>query len=165
MRNERYGTRDLAYSQWHRAESLQHYIGAERAEFADMIDVDFVDYCHWCGTPVMLVETAFDVGEPKSARVLTKLGKMAGVPTYKLLYSYSEGILTGLRVQQTYPWNFDSLHPVSVEEWAQIIDDHHYRSHPCTSQLQFQKSHCHRCRERLSELNGSTDRSADRMPV
>ena len=72
MQTERYGTRDQAYSAWHRCQSTRRYVGIEQAARLSMIDLDgalFVEYDNGDREPLALIETARDVGQPvKPAR-------------------------------------------------------------------------------------------------
>ena len=50
--------RDLAYSQWHRVDSIQRYIGEKTAKEMTMQDIDFVEYDYKTGAPLIFVEIA-----------------------------------------------------------------------------------------------------------
>ena len=77
-RLERYGTRDLTFSNWHRSLS----------DDATCIDIDFCEYCSKCRKPLALIELARDVGQAyKPTTVLANLAKQAGIPAYLILYS------------------------------------------------------------------------------
>lgn len=52
---ERHGTRDLTYSAWHRRLS---WPGSATPGIYDMIDLDSIEYCHFCRLPLMFVEEA-----------------------------------------------------------------------------------------------------------
>jgi len=47
MQDEKYGTRSLAYSAWHRHKSTGRYVGIEKAQTLAMIDVDHVIYVEY----------------------------------------------------------------------------------------------------------------------
>lgn len=84
-RYERYGTRSLVYSKWHR-----FYLG----DHEPMIDLDGVEYCaeRGCFKPLALIETARDVGQPsKSTTVLRRLAEQSGVLALCVLYAIIPG--------------------------------------------------------------------------
>ena len=86
-RHERYGTRSLVYSKWHR-----FYLG----DAEPMIDLDGIEYCteKGCSKPLILVETARDVGQAnKPTTVLRELAKQAGgVLAICVLYTVADGV-------------------------------------------------------------------------
>lgn len=84
-RYERYGTRSLVYSKWHR-----FYLG----DTEPMIDLDGVEYCseRGCSKPLVLIETARDVGQKnKPTTVLRRLAESSGVLAICVLYMASAG--------------------------------------------------------------------------
>ena len=60
---ERYGKRDLTYSSWHRPESISRFLEKRYAYNLDFIDLDAIEYCHFCKEPLALIELAQDVGQ------------------------------------------------------------------------------------------------------
>lgn len=83
-RHERYETRDRTYSNWHRYAC---------SDDAFMIDVDGLESCsdRRCRRPLLLVETARDVGQAvKPATALVGLAKAANIPAVILLWKPSE---------------------------------------------------------------------------
>ncbi|MCP4539861.1 MAG: hypothetical protein GY832_22205 [Chloroflexi bacterium] len=90
---ERYNSRDLTYSQWHRAPSIGRFVGEEDARKLLMHDADgIVYYEHRYGDyePVLLLEVACDVGQSnKNYMHLTALAKRANVPAMCVLYHIS----------------------------------------------------------------------------
>ena len=79
-RYERYGTRSLVYSHWHR-----FYMGDDEP----MIDLDGIEYCSRkeCREALVLVETALDVGQGfKATSVLERLSQQSGVMAICVLY-------------------------------------------------------------------------------
>lgn len=85
-RYERYGTRSLVYSNWHR-----FYLG----DHEPMIDLDGIEYCaeKGCGMPLVLIETARDVGQRiKATTVLKKLAEASRVTAICVLYTVADGI-------------------------------------------------------------------------
>lgn len=99
-REERYGTRDLAYSKWHR--------DAEPADQCTLpyVDVDSVEYCHLCKEPLALVETAQDVGQAfKATTVMRNLAAKGNLPAYLVFYRKdpATGGIDRFRLRQVYP--------------------------------------------------------------
>lgn len=86
-RDERFGTRSLIYSKWHRL-----YLG----DAEPMIDLDGVEYCaeKRCNKALILVETAMDIGQRnKPTTVMRELAKQAGgVLAICVLYRIRDGI-------------------------------------------------------------------------
>ena len=85
-RYERYGTRSLLYSKWHR-----FYLGDREP----MIDLDGIEYCaeRSCSRPLVLIETARDVGQAsKPTTVLRRLAELADVLALCVLYLPAEGV-------------------------------------------------------------------------
>ena len=86
-RYERYGVRSLVYSKWHR-----FYLG----DAEPMIDLDGVEYCaeRGCSKPLVLIETARDVGQAsKATTVMRELAKQAGgIMALCVLYKIAEGV-------------------------------------------------------------------------
>jgi len=77
-RQERYGTRSLAYSRWHRP----------LADKFGLIDIDAAEYCRACSEPLALIETTRDVGQShKPVTVTRNLGRRADVPVYVAFYA------------------------------------------------------------------------------
>jgi hypothetical protein len=84
-RYERYGTRSLVYSKWHR-----FYLG----DGEPMIDLDGIEYCteRGCSKPLVLIETAVDIGQRmKPTTVLRNLAQQSGVLALCVLYTVTEG--------------------------------------------------------------------------
>jgi hypothetical protein len=80
-RDERYGTRDLTFSRWHR------YALPDRVT---AIDLDMIEYCRRCRMPLCLIETARDVGqEAKPTLVMERLATVANVVAVCILYTPS----------------------------------------------------------------------------
>lgn len=90
-RYERFGTRSLVYSKWHR-----FYMN--NAE--PMIDLDAIEYCGMsrCSKPLVLIETAVDIGQAnKPTTVLQSLSQESGILALCVLYRIADGTdrLTG----------------------------------------------------------------------
>jgi len=82
-RFERFGTRSLVYSHWHR-----FYM----ANGEPMIDLDAVEYCseRGCSKPLVLIETARDVGQSvKATTVLQRLAERSSTMAICVLFKPS----------------------------------------------------------------------------
>jgi hypothetical protein len=78
-RYERYNTRDLTFSRWHRY---------ALADNVTAIDVDLLEYCQRCRAPLCGIEAARDVGQrDKPTTVLAALAAAAGIPGLCVLYT------------------------------------------------------------------------------
>jgi hypothetical protein len=98
---ERYGTRDLTYSIWHRSPSIvrffePHAAAMEMALALGMIDMDCVEYDAGRREQeiVAYAETAQDVGQDRkpatiTAKVAALNSGMIAVPAYTVLYKNS----------------------------------------------------------------------------
>lgn len=124
MRHEKYGTRDLTYSGWHRTLPLR----------ASYIDIDGVEYCGRCRQPLLLVETAQDVGQTyKSAKVTAALGEMANVPVVCVLYTIAGPGLIGptVRVREVAPYAGE-FQTITREAWAaELVAVHDRHEQKC----------------------------------
>lgn len=131
MQEERYSTRDLTYSAWHRRLSTRRYVGIESAQSLAMIDLDaalYVEYDNGTKEPVALIETAIDVGQRyKSATVTTRLAKLSGLPCYCVLYSCAKTPnpadplwpdISSFRVKRLWPKPEHSWRTIEPSEWA-----------------------------------------------
>lgn len=99
-RHERFFTRDLTYSQWHR--SLNNDL--------TYIDLDGIEYCDKCKEPLLLVELAQDIGQNlKPTTVMRKLAEKALLPAVLVFYKKNEGAVEpesciySFRVQKIFP--------------------------------------------------------------
>lgn len=113
------GSRDMSYSAWHRAASIGRFLrGLDRdkhrvrmidgpwceypdlrketvAEQLGMIDIDhvFVDGKHFDRKPLALIESARTFGGQmtnKRATITAKLGELAGIPVFVVLYELAD---------------------------------------------------------------------------
>ncbi len=93
---ERFGTRDLTYSAWHRAASIRRFVGPAKAVTLGAIDLDgvmFVEYEDGSREPVALIEFAMDTGQrDKPALVMKRLAQRCAppLPAYVVLYTVSD---------------------------------------------------------------------------
>jgi len=141
MRWEKYGVRDLAYSNWHR--TIPHP--------ARFIDIDHVEYCPYCNQALAYVETARDVGQAiatKCCTVTRNAALRAGTQGYLVLYKcclddtlggrlraiYQPELkdkIIGFRVRRIAPQMSDERH-FSPDAWADhLLLLHEYHERKC----------------------------------
>jgi len=114
---ERYGTRDITFSGWHR--TLPDYCTA--------IDIDFLEYCQKCRNPLALIEIAQDVGQShKPTRIMEELAKKADIEAYLILYKKAESGIGDCRIARIWP-NRTQMHNVTVDQVALTIRRIHQR--------------------------------------
>lgn len=128
---ERYGTRDLTYSAWHRRDSTGRFVGVREATKLGMIDMDGVEYNCDTMQPVALVESARDIGQPnKSATVTVNLARMARITAYVLLYKTSDDKnpanpacfdIQQFRVKRLWPDPMRKWLTISPQQWAENL--------------------------------------------
>lgn len=131
---ERYGTRNGAYSAWHRARSIARFVGLERAQSLSLVDADVVLYLELDACtrePLALIETAMDVGQThKPATATAKLAQLAGLASYTVLYSCASSPnpadptckdLASVRVQRTWPAPEVGWRTLTPMAWAHAI--------------------------------------------
>jgi hypothetical protein len=134
MQEEKYGTRDLCYSAWHRAGSIRRFVGWEQAQLVSMVDADcvlFLEYEPSNKEPLALVETAIDVGqEHKPATAIMRLAKRARIPAYVVLYKRSAKPnpadprwqdVTGFRIKRLWPRTESRWRTIEPDEWAKAL--------------------------------------------
>ena len=117
--------RDLSYSQWHR--TLDDDI--------TFVDIDAVEYCNNCYSPLTVMELAKDVGQHKKSFMITfNVAKGLDVPGYVVLYSPNEAaedpkdMVTGMRVMKIYPTisEFSAVTPEQFSGWLRHLHDNCY---------------------------------------
>ena len=119
---ERTGTRDLTYSRWHRPESIGRYLDRRTAATLDYIDLDAVEYCHGCRTPLALIETARDVGQAdKPSTVTRRLADRSDLPAYVVLYTVVEDDISAFRVKRVAPLTDDGWLPMDPPTYALML--------------------------------------------
>lgn len=131
---ERFGTRDLSYSAWHRPRSIGRYVGLEQAQLLCMVDADcvlFLEYEPRNKEPLALVETAIDVGqEHKPATAIMRLAKRARIPAYVVLYQRAAhgnpadprwADVARFRIRRLWPRTELRWRTVAPHEWAQAL--------------------------------------------
>lgn len=134
MQIERFGSRDLSYSAWHRAASIRRYVGWEHAQLLSMCDADcvlFLEYAPGSKEPLCLVETAIDVGQVhKPATAIMRLAKRARIPAYLVLYDrdtksnpadHRMRDVRGFRVRRLWPRPESGWRTVTPHEWARAL--------------------------------------------
>ncbi len=95
-REERYGQRDMAYSNWHR----------KQADNLKMIDLDWIEYCQYCWEPLAVIETTQDVGQPfKQADVTRNMARRADIRGLLVFYKWDDAAqeMVSLRVTGLWP--------------------------------------------------------------
>lgn len=131
---ERYGTRDMTYSAWHRRRSTHRYVGIENAQLLAMIDVDcalYVEYDEDTKAPLAVIETARDVGQHKTATVVRNLARLASIEGWLVLYTPSESEMNpannkcpdieSFRVQALAPVRWSEMKNMTPKQWAQEL--------------------------------------------
>lgn len=131
---ERYGTRNRAYSAWHRRMSTGRFIGIERAQLLAMIDLDasvYVEYDDGTKEPLALIETAIDCGQTyKAATVTLNLAKRADLPCYIVLYTLSNTPnpadsewpdISSFRVRRLHPKSETGFRTYTPQGWADCL--------------------------------------------
>jgi hypothetical protein len=119
--HERTGSRNLAYSRWHRTASLRRFIGERAARACGMIDLDGVEICRRCSEPLALVETCYDVQQFKATTVLRRLAMLANLDAYLIYYVTDlDGEITGYRIAKVWPERIGPV-PWTVDQWARKL--------------------------------------------
>lgn len=91
---ERFHTRDLTYSIWHRPRSIGRFVGQSTAVTLGMIDLDgiiYLEYDNGTKEPIALIEYARDKKENKPASVMKRLAMrcVPKLPAFVVLYTPS----------------------------------------------------------------------------
>jgi len=123
-RQERWGTRDLTYSRWHRT----------LPDDITYIDLDGVEYCQRCYKILALVETAQDVGqEYKATTVLRRVAEGHKDMPLGILILYKKGDvgLERARVKRVAPGFGEWVLADAVELGDFLIKIH--REHRCNA--------------------------------
>lgn len=133
---ERYGVRDLTYSQWHREASMSRFLAPSIAHELAMIDLDAIEYCRRCSKPLLLVELAKDVGQSfKATTVLRQLAALSGLRAVLVFWAPEASDVGHFRVKSVHPyvgeellftptqyaaflWSFRLTHPCYMEAVA-----------------------------------------------
>lgn len=140
------GKRNPAYSAWHRRKSISRFVNEEKAELLGMIDIDvalYVDYANNSKEPLLLMETAQDIGQDhKPTTVLRRLAEKCDpvVPAILLLYTCGEkaspASAPGEDAKDITRFRYRIIHPketewitVSPREWAEKLCDYRRQSY------------------------------------
>lgn len=119
-REERFGTRDLAFSRWHRR--------IPRDDFT-WLDIDHCAYCNNCKQVIYLAELARDVGQAfKTTTVTRNLANRLGVPALLILYTADQAEqITTFRIQKIAPtWTeIKVVEPQVLVNWIAKTRDEH----------------------------------------
>lgn len=81
---------DLSYSDWHRG--LDPTLG--------MIDLDAVECCVRCWSPIALIELAAWGTRAKPVTATAELARAAGLPSYTVRYEFPEPVPSRLSVRE-----------------------------------------------------------------
>jgi len=130
---ERFGTRDLTYSAWHRRLSIRRFVGIEIAQSLAMIDLDavpYVEYDDLYRDPLALIETAMDQGQEFKVATVTKRLAMRSrplLPAYVVLYTPATWPnpadpawpdIASFRVRRIWPEPVTQWESITPQEWA-----------------------------------------------
>lgn len=136
---ERFGTRDLTYSAWHRRMSLRRFIGIESAQTCAMIDLDarmWVECEDKTYRPLMLIEEARDVGQSFKNGTMIKNEARRGapcgedIPAFIVLYTPANepnpadkkcADIRVFRIRRVWPDPETDWETISPDEWAKRI--------------------------------------------
>ena len=131
---ERCGTRDRAYSAWHRRYSIGRFVGRENAHLLAMIDLDTIPYVEYedkTKKPLAVIETAIDIGQTfKTATVTSNLAKLAGLPCFVVLYKLSDKPnpadrscfdIEGFRIKRLYPERDNEWKYLTPQRYAEML--------------------------------------------
>ena len=82
---------DLYLDVWHRRDSLQRFVGQQRATWMSLIDIDCCEYCHLggCLEPVALIETKLVWSSEKTITVTRNLARRANLTGAVFLVEYA----------------------------------------------------------------------------
>jgi hypothetical protein len=132
--DERYGTRGLEYSVWHRRASTRRFVGSEYAQLLAMIDLDaivYVEYDDGRKEPLALLELARDVGQAvKPATVTARLAEIGHIPAFVVLYTLADTPnpaqpqwrdIASFRVRQLTPQRWTDWQRYSPQAWAEYL--------------------------------------------
>ena len=126
VREEIYGERDLCFSGWHRYQLHNNL---------DYIDLDCIEYCHRCNTPVALIELAQDVGQQdKPVTVTRKLAEIADVPSYLVFYKGAgekrQAQVSSIRIRMIHPHKSDEIE-LNAKQYELFLVRLRYNHQPC----------------------------------
>ena len=132
--DEKYGTRSLVYSAWHRHRSTGRFIGIEKAQTLAMIDIDVVLYVEYednTKEPIALIEEARDIGqEHKCTTVTSNLARRGKLPALLVLWRPSEQPnpaathlpdISQFRVKRLWPAPESQWRVLAPKEYAEVL--------------------------------------------
>jgi hypothetical protein len=134
--DEVFGTRDRAYSAWHRRASTRRFVGIEKAQALAMVDVDvalWIEYDDATKEPLALIETAMDRGQDiKPATVTKRLAQRCfpTLPAYILLYRLAATAnpadlqyrdIEQFRVRRIWPQPETVWQTLTPKQWAEKL--------------------------------------------
>lgn len=114
-------SRDMAYSKWHR------HLGDD----ITMLDIDAVEFCNKCWSPLAVMELANDVDQKSKPFTLTlKVAHGCNVPGFVVLYTVDEekpveDCMVGFRIMKIYP-EISGYNHVTVDQykkWLKVLHD------------------------------------------
>jgi hypothetical protein len=133
MQTERYKTRDRSYGVWHRVRSIARFLGTKQACGLAMADLDsilFAEYNFPDKLPLCLIEAARDVGQEKSAAMVSNLARMAGIPAYIALYTPAAQAnpsnqdwpdIAHFRIKRIWPRPEPAWRTLTPNQWADAL--------------------------------------------
>jgi hypothetical protein len=118
---------DMYMDFWHRKDSLQRFIGIERARQTSMIDLDSVEYCWLCYQPLVLIELKRDNEGSRIGLVTARLAKMAGIEGWLVVYAQDGDDIKWFETQRWHPESATAtrLTPAEYAEWLWSFRDRH----------------------------------------
>lgn len=130
---ERFGSRNLVYSAWHRRGSTGRFVGLEMAQLLSMIDVDHVLWLEVddeTKEPVAIIEEAEDRGQFKPCSIVINFAKRANIPAVCVLWTpadqpnpadMNEPDIASFRIQRLWPKTERGWRNLAPAEYAQVL--------------------------------------------
>ena len=131
---ERYGTRSLVYSTWHRGQSIGRFMEPARARLLAQIDMDhhlWVEYDDGTKEPLALIEEGEDVGQThKTATVTQNLARRSSLPALLVLWEPSDEPnpantkwpdIERFRIMRLWPKPEKEWRTLSPREYAEVL--------------------------------------------
>lgn len=115
MGAERLHPPDLAYSNWHRR--LDKRLG--------MVDLDDVECCHRCWSPLALLELTAWGTRPKPVTTLVELARRSGLPAFTVRHEFPEPVPIRLSVRDHTTGDSVVLDPDGYEQFLLSLRDGH----------------------------------------
>jgi hypothetical protein len=123
---------DIYMDFWHRSPSLQRFLGTHRARQTSMIDLDSVEYCWLCYTPLVMLEMKRAEEGARIGAVTAELAKMAGIEAYLVVYQQHGDDILWFEVEPWHPRSdvVSRKDPVEYARWLWHFRERHLPS--CT---------------------------------